>query len=381
MIRKGFAVFSTEKTSTELEEAFTAFLSARFPVKALGEKEERSLLEMSVAHMFWAMDRSKVLGDILVVSSLKELHDRIGENNMRDSRPRPRSGRDLVYASYQQVIFPLRARVPVNVMKTLCQMAERFLEGAIDPVRQVRDACREGSWYGNGGSREDGCFLLEQPRFDGLQNILVNAFLAEIYPGTVRPLEGTLQIALRCPFHGWADETYVVCRAPALAHVNEAGRLHRTDGFAVEFQDRTGLALVDGVRLPSRIFTKNHGITASDILDEENMEVRRVFLGLLGIDSFLREIEARVVARDDFGTLYHSDFEQDDWTEIEDPHAEDKPLPRAYVKLLNSTPEPGTDDVFKEYLLRVPPDIRTPRDAVAWSFGLDEEAYAPVAQT
>jgi hypothetical protein len=47
------------------------------------------------------------------------------------------------------------------------------------------------------------------------------------------------------------------------------------------------------------------------------------------------------------------------------------------VKVVNSTPEP--DGSFKDYLLRVPPDIRTPREAVAWTFATDD--YRPAVQT
>jgi len=50
------------------------------------------------------------------------------------------------------------------------------------------------------------------------------------------------------------------------------------------------------------------------------------------------------------------------------------------LRLLNATREPGTDDVFKEYLLRVPPDIQPPHAAVACSFGLDTHTYVPTIQ-
>lgn len=49
------------------------------------------------------------------------------------------------------------------------------------------------------------------------------------------------------------------------------------------------------------------------------------------------------------------------------------------VEVRNATAEP--DGTFKTYFLRVPPTIRSARAAVAWTFGLDAEAYAPKVET
>ncbi len=53
--------------------------------------------------------------------------------------------------------------------------------------------------------------------------------------------------------------------------------------------------------------------------------------------------------------------------------------PLVWVQVINSTPEP--DGSFKDYFLRVPPWMTTAREAVAWTFGEDEESYAPDVQT
>ncbi len=49
------------------------------------------------------------------------------------------------------------------------------------------------------------------------------------------------------------------------------------------------------------------------------------------------------------------------------------------VKVVNSTPEP--DGSRREYFLRVPPTVRTAREAVAWTFGLAADAYRPVNES
>ncbi len=49
------------------------------------------------------------------------------------------------------------------------------------------------------------------------------------------------------------------------------------------------------------------------------------------------------------------------------------------VKVVNSTPEP--DGTRRSYYLRVPPDTRTAKAGIAWTFGLDESEYQPLVQT
>nr|WP_175438982.1 hypothetical protein [Streptomyces vilmorinianum] len=44
-----------------------------------------------------------------------------------------------------------------------------------------------------------------------------------------------------------------------------------------------------------------------------------------------------------------------------------------------TTPEP--DGTFRTYWLRVPPEMTTARQGVAWTFGLAAAAYEPLVQT
>ena len=49
------------------------------------------------------------------------------------------------------------------------------------------------------------------------------------------------------------------------------------------------------------------------------------------------------------------------------------------VEVVNSTAEP--DGEFKNYWLRVPPDVGTAREAVAWTFNLSTEEYDLAVET
>jgi hypothetical protein len=69
---------------------------------------------------------------------------------------------------------------------------------------------------------------------------------------------------------------------------------------------------------------------------------------------------AKKLAEDEFGELYQTEITGDE--------------PICMIKLVNSTP--GPDGEFKNYWLRVPPDMKTARQAVAWTFGMTPDEYA-----
>jgi hypothetical protein len=120
-----------------------------------------------------------------------------------------------------------------------------------------------------------------------------------------------------------------------------------------------------GVMVPPYVIEKPAAITVRDIETEENAEVRRVKMERFGLARFLRESGAQLIHSDDWGMLYRKKVPGDE--------------PLVMVKVVNSTPEP--DGSFKDYFLRVPPNMERARQAVAWTFGKEELAYDPVLQT
>ena len=95
------------------------------------------------------------------------------------------------------------------------------------------------------------------------------------------------------------------------------------------------------------------------------LEVRRALLEQVGYDRFLRALAATPVHTDECGSLYRIELPGDE--------------PLALVRVTNATPEP--DGSRREYLFRVPPVLRSARDAVAWTFGMSAREYSPAAQT
>lgn len=107
------------------------------------------------------------------------------------------------------------------------------------------------------------------------------------------------------------------------------------------------------------------GAGAGAVLEVDDTELRHQLVEAYGAKDLIFDSEVfSKTVKDDFGTLYR----------VEVPGDEDI----CVVKVLNATPEP--DGTFQDYFLRVPPYVQTAREAVAWTFDM-EEGYAPVAQT
>jgi hypothetical protein len=103
----------------------------------------------------------------------------------------------------------------------------------------------------------------------------------------------------------------------------------------------------------------------AEILGERNAELRRVLLERFGFERFMEEAGAAVMDRDrDAGgerQLLRLKLEGDE----------------DLVCVSVSCPSTG-----RRYLLRVPPAMRTCRQAVAWTAGFDNpELYRPLVET
>lgn len=96
-------------------------------------------------------------------------------------------------------------------------------------------------------------------------------------------------------------------------------------------------------------------VTAQEILDAPNQELKQRALRRFGYERFVAEVEMEEV---------HCDGE--------DALLRKGDVVFAYVKD-SSTP--------RRYLLRVPPTSRTVREAIAWTFGMTVHEYRPLAET
>jgi hypothetical protein len=102
-------------------------------------------------------------------------------------------------------------------------------------------------------------------------------------------------------------------------------------------------------------------LTAQYILRLRNSAVRRLCLEELGYARFLSQIPHEVIATDGEQELVRINW-----------HAREEPICLVKVRC----PSTGA-----YYALRVPPETTTVKGAVAWTFGLDENNYKPIAET
>jgi hypothetical protein len=124
--------------------------------------------------------------------------------------------------------------------------------------------------------------------------------------------------------------------------------------------------------VPEHFVYRPDAITTEEMLRERNLEVRRLMLERIGFDRLILDTRARPAHMDECGALYRLDLaDRDGSLRLAEP--------MALVHVTNSTTEP--DGTRKRYFLRVPPWVRTAREAVAWTFGLTEEQYRPSIET
>ncbi|MEV6979069.1 DUF6745 domain-containing protein, partial [Kitasatospora sp. NPDC093806] len=167
---------------------------------------------------------------------------------------------------------------------------------------------------------------------------------------------------------GWwwpYEDVVLISERPVALHRDEAGRLDRADGPALEYADGFALHAWRGMPVPAEFLAGLGTVTAERIRTEENAELRRVLLEHYGYERYLADSGAEPVHRDETGVLWRIQLPDDE--------------PVVMVEVVNSTAEP--DGTFRTYWLRVPPSTCTARAGVAWSFGIAEAEYHPQRET
>ncbi|MFF5503941.1 DUF6745 domain-containing protein [Streptomyces roseolus] len=236
-----------------------------------------------------------------------------------------------------------------------------------DPARSLAERIRTGVLDGL-GSREDPAALTRPAGRELLYDAVLGqqdaAWLAA-FDGRGTRLAGLAAVAEQAGWWWPYEKVAVVCERPVALHRDEAGRLDRGDGPALAHRDGFALHAWRGMPVTAEFLAGLADLTPQRIRDEENAELRRVMLEFYGYERYLDASGARPEGRDEAGVLWRIELGDD----------EDVVM----VEVVNSTPEP--DGSHRTYWLRVPPGTRTAREGVAWTFGLDAEAYAPLVQT
>lgn len=215
--------------------------------------------------------------------------------------------------------------------------------------------------------------LAARPQDEGaVRLVLLDAVLGQhdaawlaAFDGRGDRLAGLADVARNAGWWWPYERAVVISERPEVLHRDEAGRLDHGEGPALAYRDGFALYAWRGMPVPAAFLAELASLTPQRIREEENAELRRVMLEYYGYDRYFTESGAEPVHRDETGILWRIALEGD----------EDVVM----VEVVNSTPEP--DGTHRTYWLRVPPATRTAKDGVAWTFGLDGAAFAPVRQT
>jgi len=187
--------------------------------------------------------------------------------------------------------------------------------------------------------------------------------------------EAYAKTAMSCSWWWPHTEFIIACDRPRVIARDGQGRLHREDGPAVEYRDGWGVYSWHGVAVPADVILHPESITVVDIEKTTNVEIRRVKTERYGHGRYIEDSGAKKLHEDEFGVLYRKDIPNDE--------------PLVMVRVKNTTPE--ADGTYKFYYLTVHPELRpllggnrfgepqspTARNAVASTFGLRGEEYAP----
>ncbi|MBX9668386.1 MAG: hypothetical protein K2X93_12245 [Candidatus Obscuribacterales bacterium] len=162
-----------------------------------------------------------------------------------------------------------------------------------------------------------------------------------------------------------------VCEYPVHSKLDPEHRFHDENGPALKFSDDFQAHFWHGRRVAKELIEEPESITVDMIEAEKNVETRTILIERYGLERFLKESGARKIHEDDCGVLYRKSFNSNGSTDGNEP--------LVVVMVNNSTPEP--DGSLKQYFLRVPPNVGTAREAVAWTFRLNEDNYGPIVES
>jgi hypothetical protein len=192
------------------------------------------------------------------------------------------------------------------------------------------------------------------------------AGLRAIVPGVLdhRGLDALMLVARSAGWWWPFEHLAILTERPTAVRQDAQGRLHHADGPAIAYPDGFAIWAWHGVSVPRQVIERPEQLTVQQIRDEPRVAVRQVMLERYGSERYLRNAAAERVSHDDVGTLWSAPLGAEGLVVVE---------------VRNSTPEP--DGRYTTYWLRVPPEVRTAHEAVAWTFGLSADDYHPILET
>ena len=170
------------------------------------------------------------------------------------------------------------------------------------------------------------------------------------------------QLALHSGPRIMHPEFCMISDRPVVLKVDDRNRPHCEDGPFCKWSDGSAIYAWDGVFIPKWWIEEKHRLTPEIALHWENIEQRRIACTILGWDKITKDLD---------GVTIHTD---------DDPHIGqliEVDMPdigkEKFLKVLCGT--------GREFMLPVPKEMRTAREANAWTYGLAEKDFAPEVRT
>ena len=164
-------------------------------------------------------------------------------------------------------------------------------------------------------------------------------------------------------WYPYQDEVFVIER-PTILRFDPFHRMHNDAGPAFAFKDGHKGYYWCNVQLTEEIVEGRDRITVDQIMKEANAERRRAMMGLYGLERMLVDLNAKLIQSDGYGDLYEVVIDNER---------------QRFVKVVNGTPNP--DGSYKDYIIPVRREMETAHQAVAATFHLTPETYAPEIRT
>ena len=199
-----------------------------------------------------------------------------------------------------------------------------------------------------------------------LASLGIYAYLHDVrgWQEPAQPMRGLWRIAASA---GWMVPHQQVCwisDRPDLLNMDAAGRLHSASGPALRYRDGWSAYVWKGIEVPAWAIEHPEQIRLSSIDDTFDPVLRNCLIDIMTPERFIKAGGATRVATDDTGVLWRKHWSYrgsviGSWSAVE---------------VVNGTTD--SDGTYRHYFLRVPPHMGTPREAVAWTYGLSAKQYA-----
>lgn len=168
------------------------------------------------------------------------------------------------------------------------------------------------------------------------------------------------------------DQLCVITERPTAIHVEKVResstyQLHNAIGPALEYSDGFKLYYFHGVRVNQQIIEQPLTLTAEQVLNEPNAEVRRVMIEKMGYERFFSITQAEVLDEDLEPTGNPRKL-----LSIELPSDPDGVIVVVEVQCTTTG---------KKYYLRVPPTMKTCLQAIAWTANMSPEDYVVLVES